>query len=115
MGSTVLVVEDNPIFRATAIDMLETLGLKAFGAYSGESALGMIEAHPEIRLVFIDIRMPGMSGPDLAQRVRRRHPAMQIIMTSGYVAEDDAPPDFPFLAKPWRPDEIERTVAAASD
>jgi CheY-like chemotaxis protein len=37
MGSTsVLVVEDNPIFRAAAMDVLENLGLRVFGAYSGE-------------------------------------------------------------------------------
>jgi CheY-like chemotaxis protein len=112
MGSTsVLVVEDNPIFRATAMDVLENLGLRVFGAYSGESALAFVKEHPEIRLIFIDIRMPGMSGIDLAEVVRRRYPSMKIVMTSGYGGVEAAPNGFPFLPKPWIPHEVEKAIS----
>lgn len=115
MGSTsVLVVEDNPICRATAIDILEELGVRVFGAYSGEAALALIKAHPDIRLVFIDIRMPGMTGPDLADVVRQQYPAIRIVMTSGYVIEDDAPTGFPFLAKPWRHQDVHQALLSAA-
>ena len=71
---SVLVVEDNPMSRATAIGMFETLGFKVFDAYDGRHALALVEAHPEIGLLFIDVRMPGMSGPELATVVRQRRP-----------------------------------------
>jgi CheY-like chemotaxis protein len=115
MGSTsVLVVDDNPICRATAMDILGELGLRVFGAYSGETALGLIEAHPEIRLMFIDVRMPGMSGPELGKLVRQQYPAIRIVMTSGYVGEEAAPIGFPFLTKPWRSNEVEKAVLSAA-
>jgi CheY-like chemotaxis protein len=115
MGNpSVLVVEDNPLCRATAIDVLEDLGLKVFGAYSGEAALALIKAHPDIRLIFIDVRMPGMSGPDLAEVVRRQYPAVKIIMTSGYVDEESAPTGFPFLTKPWRPTDVQKVVLSTA-
>ena len=109
-SACVLVVDDNPLFRATAMDILRDLGLRVFEAYKGDFALSLIEAHPEIRLIFIDVRMPGMSGPDLAEQVRRRYPAIKIVMTSGFVGEECCPKGFPFLAKPWRPNEVASTV-----
>ena len=115
MGSTsVLVVDDNPICRATAMDMLGELGLRVFGAYSGEAALALIKEHPDIRLIFIDIRMPGMSGPDLADVVRQKYPAIRIVMTSGYVGEEGAPSGFSFLTKPWRSNEVQKAVISAA-
>jgi CheY-like chemotaxis protein len=115
MGSTsVLVVEDNPICRATAMDMLGELGLRVFGAYSGEAALALIKAHPEIRLMFIDIRMPGMSGPELGELVRQQYPAIRIVMTSGSIGEEAAPSGLPFLKKPWRSSEVQKAVLSAA-
>jgi CheY-like chemotaxis protein len=115
MGSTsVLVVEDNPICRATAMDMLGELGLRVFGAYSGEAALALIKAHPEIRLIFIDIRMPGMSGPELGELVRQQYPAIRIVMTSGSIGEEAAPSGLPFLKKPWRSSEVQKAVLSAA-
>jgi len=64
---SVLVVEDNPISRATASALFETLGFTVFDTYDGHHALSLLEAHPEIGLLFIDVRMPGMSGPELAK------------------------------------------------
>ena len=74
---SVLVVEDNPISRATAIALFETLGFTVFDAYDGHHALSLLEAHPEIGLLFIDVRMPGMSGPELAKVVAARRPRYQ--------------------------------------
>jgi CheY-like chemotaxis protein len=49
---SVLVVEDNPMSRATAIAMFETLGFTVFDAYDGHHALALLEARPEISLLF---------------------------------------------------------------
>jgi CheY-like chemotaxis protein len=106
----VLVVEDNPMSRATAIAMFETLGFTVFDAYDGHHALAILEARPEISLLFIDVRMPGMSGPELAAVVGRRRPDIKLLLTSGYVGKDSVPSSLPFVAKPWRVDEVARAV-----
>ena len=106
---SVLVVEDNPMSRATAIGMFETLGFTVFDAYDGRHALALLEAHPEIGLLFIDVRMPGMSGPELAKVVRQRRPDIKLLLTSGGV-----PSDLPFVPKPWRVDQVARAVGLRS-
>jgi CheY-like chemotaxis protein len=108
--SVVLVVEDNPMPRATAVEIFQELGFAVFDAYNGQHALALLEARPEIGLLFIDVRMPGMSGPELADAVRRRRPDIKIVLTSGYVGEEDVPKDFTFVPKPWRMDQVTRAV-----
>ncbi len=109
--ASMLVVEDNPLSRATAIGMFEELGFTVFDAYDGHHALALIEARPEIKLMFIDVHMPGMSGSELAEVVRRRRPDIKLVLTSGYVGEEAVPPGLSFVPKPWRVDQIARAVA----
>ena len=61
--------------------------------------------------MFIDVRMPGMSGSELAEVVRRRRPDIRLILTSGYVGEEAVPRGLAFIPKPWRVDQIARAVA----
>ena len=113
-NGTVLVVEDHPLSRASGIEIFRDLGFTVFGAYCADDALAQLKAHPEIGLLFIDVRMPGMSGPELAQFVRRKHPDIKIVLTSGYVTQDAVPSGFPFVAKPWRPNEVKRAFGLSS-
>ena len=84
-----------------------------FGAYNGHSALMILEAHPEIRVLFADVRMPGMSGPKLAQVARRLRPDLRIVLTSGYVSQDDVPDGIPFVPKPWCTGDLADVVGRA--
>jgi CheY-like chemotaxis protein len=108
--ASVLVVEDNPLSRATAVSMFEALGFAVFDAYSGQHALALLEARPEIGVLFVDVRMPGMSGPELAEIVRRRRPDIRIVLTSGYVGEEAVPDGLPFVPKPWRLEQVAKLV-----
>jgi CheY-like chemotaxis protein len=99
---TVLVVEDMPTVRATAVDILKRMGCDVLDTHSGHHALKLVEARPEIQVLLVDVRMPGMSGPELAEEARRRRPDLSIILTSGYVGKDEVPEDLPFIPKPWR-------------
>ncbi len=108
---SVLVVEDNPLSRATAVGMFEDLGFRVFDAYNAHHALALIEAHREIGLMFIDVRMPGMSGSELAEVVQRRRPDIKLVLTSGYVGEEAVPGGLPFVPKPWRVDQVAQAVA----
>lgn len=84
-GETILVVEDDVRVRRVAVARLNDIGYAVIEAANGAQALEHLGAHPEIRLLFTDIVMPGgMSGDDLAREVRTRWPGIRILFTSGY-------------------------------
>jgi len=100
----VLVVEDEPVLRMMAIDMVEDAGFEAVEAADAIEAIGILEARPDIRLVFTDIDMPrGMDGIRLAAAIRDRWPPIKIILTSGKYSEDQAalPTPTSFFPKPY--------------
>ena len=112
-GPAVLVVEDVPQIRATAVQLFEELGCEVFDAYNGQSALKILEARPEIQVLFADVRMPGMNGPELAQVARRLKPDLRIVLTSGYVSREEVPDGIPFVPKPWRMGDLVEVVRRA--
>jgi CheY-like chemotaxis protein len=110
---SVLVVDDNPQVRATTVDMFRSLGLEVHDSYNGHDALRILSSRPEITMMLVDVRMPGMTGPELAQKARQLRPRLHVVLISGYA--DEAPlPDVPFVRKPIRMSIIEEVVAAAS-
>ena len=112
-GPAVLVVEDVPQIRATAVQLFEELGCEVFDAYNGQSALKILDAHPEIQVLFADVRMPGMNGPELAHVARRLRTDLRIVLTSGYVSRDAVPNGIPFVPKPWRTGDLADVVDCA--
>src|SRR3954464_13550392 len=112
-GLAVLVVEDVPQIRATAVQMFQELGCEVFDAYNGQGALKILEARPEIQVLFADVHMPGMSGPELAQAARRLRPDLKVVLTSVYVSRDEVPGDIPFVPKPWRTGDLVQVVRRA--
>ena len=106
----VLAVEDVPQVRATAVHIMGDLGCEVFDAYNGHDALKLLRAHPEIQVLFADVRMPGMSGTELAEAAQRLRPDLRIVLTSGQVTRNDVPGHIPFVPKPWRPRDIADAV-----
>jgi CheY-like chemotaxis protein len=98
----VLVVDDHPQVRGSFVDAFNSLGFKVFDAYRADEGLGLLRAHPEISLLFADVRLPGMNGVDLVAEARRMRPDLKVILTSGYRDEIEVPSGVPFLSKPWR-------------
>jgi CheY-like chemotaxis protein len=112
-GVAVLVVDDDPRVRAMAVDMFTSLGLRVLDAYNGFDALRLLAARPEIMLLFTDVRMPGMTGADLAAEARRMRPDLAVVLTSGYL--DATPLDgLPFLRKPYRMTDLAALVRPAT-
>jgi CheY-like chemotaxis protein len=105
----VLVVDDNPAQRATAVDILKNLGCRVYDAYNGHDALHLLELHPEIGTLFADIRMPGMSGEELAEAAWRLRPNLAIVLTSGFV-ESASIKGATFLPKPYRVADLARLI-----
>lgn len=107
--STILIVEDDPVVRMLAIDIVEDSGFVAIDAEDADNAIALLEANPQVGLVFSDIEMPGtMNGVALAAYVRQRWPAVELVLTSGRVAPtaSDLPTDSIFLPKPYRPAQL---------
>lgn len=103
----VLIVEDEPLIRLAAADVVHEAGYDVIEAANADAAIAVLEQHPEIRIVFTDIEMPGsIDGMKLAACIRDRWPPISIIVTSGRVAGSDVtlPPGAVFLPKPYLPE-----------
>jgi len=109
---TVLVVEDDPLVLLSAVAMIEDAGYDVLEAANADEAIALLEAHPQIRVVFTDIEMPGsMDGLKLAAYVRDGWPPVAIIVTSGRI-EGLLPADGVFLAKPYRSEDLASHLSA---
>jgi CheY-like chemotaxis protein len=80
----VLVVEDEPLFRMLAVEVVEEAGFTAIEARDADEAVILLESRTDIALLFTDINMPGsMDGLKLAHAVRDRWPPIKILVVSG--------------------------------
>ncbi len=103
-GITVMVVEDEALVRLDIAISLENEGFLVLEASNADDAIDMLNAHPEIRLMFTDIDMPGsMDGLRLAAAVRNRWPPVKIIVASGHRQMSDKllPVEGRFFSKPY--------------
>lgn len=104
-----LVVEDEALVRMYACEILEERGFNVLQAATAERALKVMEAAPDVRLLFTDIQMPGaFDGMDLARQVHARWPKVLLVITSGQKTPSRAeiPDDSRFVAKPYRAEEL---------
>jgi PAS domain S-box-containing protein len=81
----ILVVEDDARVRRVAVSRLLDAGYEVVEAAEGKDALTRLEENPDIALLFTDVVMPGgMTGDELANKVRALKPHVKILFTSGY-------------------------------
>lgn len=82
---TVLLVEDDPTVRRVVSRILRRIGCRVEEAESAEAAIACLEdpTTPRPALLFLDVRLPGMDGIDLARHLRERFPAVPILFISG--------------------------------
>jgi PAS domain S-box-containing protein len=113
-GLRVLLVEDNEQVRHFAEGLLGELGCAVVTAACGEEALERL-GQEEVDLLFSDVVMPGMSGVELATRVRERYPHLPVLLASGYSEEvfRGAAADFKLIAKPYSLETLDRGISAA--
>ncbi|MEG8040338.1 ATP-binding protein [Sphingomonas sp. LR60] len=117
-GACILVVEDNVEVGTFATAALAELGCETVLAMDGPSALVELGTNGErFDVVFSDVVMPGMSGVELAQELRRKYPALPIILTSGYsnVLAKNGTDGFEMLHKPYSIDELSCALRKVSD
>jgi CheY-like chemotaxis protein len=105
----VLIVDDEPILRMLAAESVEAEGFDTVEASDADEAILVLEARPDIDIVFTDINMPGsMDGIRLAHYVSDRWPPVRLITTSGrtHLASQILPPGCQFLPKPYQGSDI---------
>jgi signal transduction histidine kinase/ActR/RegA family two-component response regulator len=116
----ILLVDDDPLVRMGAADMLLDLGNYVTEAGSGAQALELLETGSPFDLVVTDYAMPGMNGFELAERIKEKNLNLPIILATGYA---ELPPDrvipFGHLSKPYSSSDLatalERAAAVSAD
>jgi CheY-like chemotaxis protein len=118
---TILVAEDEPAVRDLITRVLSRQGFNVLSAASGEDALTVSGTHPgRIHLLLTDMVMPGVSGRDVADRVRKERPGTRVLFMSGYTEEVDRLSDAEggtatLMPKPFTPQSLERRVRELLD
>lgn len=101
----VLVVEDEPLLRMAATDMVENAGFFVVQAANATEAIGILETRFDIAIVLSDVDMPrGIDGMELAALIRHRWPPIDIVLVSGHVrpSAGELPDRALFFSKPYR-------------
>jgi DNA-binding NtrC family response regulator len=107
----VLVVDDEREFLSMFSKMLDLWGYAPLTAADGDKALEMVDQHPELGAVLLDLRLPGKGGMEVLREIQKRNPRTGVIMLSGLADREVArqaiklgafdfvikPPDFPTL------------------
>jgi two-component system cell cycle sensor histidine kinase/response regulator CckA len=113
---TILLVEDENTVRTLTKEALTRQGYRVFEAYEGKDALDLIATHsPHIDVLITDIVMPGTSGPELAQQIKKGYPNLKVIFVSGHAPAEIAKhitlePNIPFIRKPFSPKTLTQTI-----
>lgn len=118
----ILLVEDDVLVRQIAQHNIESLGYRVIAANGGDSALSILKAMKargeRVDLMFTDVQMTGMNGPDLAVQARELQPELRVLYTSGYTPQLSGQArlpgsDWPILQKPYRRAELAEHLANA--
>jgi len=113
----VLVVDDDPVIGRSFDRVLSESGYEVSVAHDGWKALTSM-SREDYDVVFTDIKMPGMDGLELAERIRKVRPWIPVVIITGYgtpanAARAEAAGVWGFLDKPLSPGTIERSTRAA--
>lgn len=116
LGTRVLVVEDNVDVGQFSLQALAELGYVPILATNARDALTALAAGEIFDVVFSDVVMPGMSGIELADEVRRLYPGLPVVLTSGYshVLAEQGSQGLELLQKPYSVDQLSRVLRKAA-
>lgn len=114
-GGTILLVDDDPRVRRPLRLALEHCGFQVIEAGDGDEGLDLHARTPGVRLVVVDHRMPRLSGLEVLAELRRRDPALPVVLVSGHTQAEllgggAAPRPDAFLRKPFELADLARTV-----
>lgn len=102
----ILLVEDDTAIRELTEDVLSESGYDITAVGDAETAVNALASDECFDLLISDIRLPGMSGCDLARHAMTRDPALRVLLVTGYAGRragdpQSVPNDIPLLLKPF--------------
>jgi len=103
-----LVIDDDEKLVGNYRELLTPYGFEVLFAYDGEAAMPLVETHPDIQLVILDLAMPKMDGREWLRWFRTRRKESPVIVISGYKldpADEDLSPAV-VLEKPFHVAEL---------
>ena len=110
----ILAVDDDSLVLMNTVAMLEELGHRVIPALSARDALILLD-HETVQLVITDYAMPDITGLQLADTLRTRHPELPVILATGYAELAlDSSPQLPRLAKPFGQNDIAAAIRQAT-
>ncbi|MBF0485849.1 MAG: response regulator [Candidatus Omnitrophica bacterium] len=89
VSAKILLVDDDDIFRSEFAEFLEE-GYHVVEASSGEEALSLLQKPNEIDLVILDVRMSGMDGIEVLERIKQLKPEIRVVISTGFGSKDMA-------------------------
>lgn len=107
----ILVVEDEFLVRDMIVQELQLAGFEVLEASTAEEGLNLIAQADPIDLLFTDIRLPGMTGWKLAERVRALQPTVAVLYASGYADREPPVQNSRYLQKPYLPSQVLQAAA----
>lgn len=107
----VLVVDDEHLVLETIADLVESLGFETRAESDPHAALDILANDPGIALLITDVRMPCMTGVELAERAQTLRPDLKIVLASGYTQMQTV--SLPLLSKPFALGELANVLAEA--
>jgi DNA-binding NtrC family response regulator len=115
--ANVLLVDDEEPFVETMTKRLTKRGLDVRSALSGYAALQALAEHPNLEVVILDVKMPGMDGIETLREIKSRFPLVEVIMLTGHATVESAIEGmkqgaFDYLMKPC---EIETLVSKVEE
>ncbi|UIK03777.1 response regulator [Neorhizobium galegae] len=115
LPARLLIVDDTPSSLESVRLALEGLVSTIFVATSGSEAIEVLERHPDIEAVISDIMMPGMSGIELAEEIRRKNSRLPVVLMTGYSDKLEAGTEVgcPVVAKPFKIEDLAASLEAA--
>jgi CheY-like chemotaxis protein len=113
---TILLVEDEPAVRQLFAQALTRAGYAVHEARNGQEAMKLFdELGDSIDLLLTDMRMPYMTGGELAHQLRGRRRSLKLLCISGYAGNLDPDLATDFLAKPFSRDDLLKKVREVLD
>ena len=109
---TILLIDDDELVRAGTADMLAELGFDVMEAANADQGLGLIQGASTLSAVVTDHLMPGMTGAELARKLKDEHPDLPVLLISGYQNIETIAPDIPRLSKPFRHKQLGASIAS---
>ena len=115
---TILVLDDEPEIRRGCERILRAEGYQTLLAPSGEAGLDFLAERPDIDLVLVDLKMPGMSGFEFLDQARRIVSETEFVVITAYATIESAVEAtkrgaYDFIAKPFTPDSLLHLVRRA--